>query len=136
MNKVFLMGNLGKDPELSHHNGAAKLSFTLATTDKWKDKATGEPRERTDWHNVVIWGIRAERLVTMIHKGDRVVVQGRIQTDQYEKDGQKKYYTSVKADDIHLAGGNHRRSEGSSFDFVPRDAQAGRKTLSSDQIPF
>jgi len=102
MNKVYLLGNLGADPELKHAtNGTAYLRFRLATTERWKDKQ-GELQERTDWHTVQLWGKRAEALANYLSKGSRVMVEGKVETNSYEKDGQPKYFTYVKARDIFL----------------------------------
>jgi single-strand DNA-binding protein len=112
MNKVFLLGNLGADPELKEFDGNAKLRFRLATSAKWRDKITGELKERTDWHTLTMWGKRAEALAGILTKGARVMVEGRLETRSYEADGVTRYVTEVKVDDLFLAGGVPRtRSE-------------------------
>lgn len=104
MNKVFLLGNLGDDPELRHFEGGTKLRFRLATSESWKDKKSGDIKERTDWHTVTMWGKRAEALAKILTKGSRVMIEGRLETRSYEADGEKKYITEVKADDLYFAG--------------------------------
>ncbi|HEU5072996.1 MAG TPA: single-stranded DNA-binding protein [Polyangiaceae bacterium] len=104
MNKVFLLGNLGADPELKEFDGNAKLRFRLATSATWRDKVSGELKERTDWHTLTMWGKRAEALAGILTKGSRVMVEGRLETRSYEADGNMKYVTEVKVDDLFLAG--------------------------------
>lgn len=104
MNKVFLLGNLGADPELKEFDGNAKLRFRLATSATWRDKASGELKEKTEWHTLTMWGKRAEALAGILTKGSRVMVEGRLETRSYEADGTTKYVTEVKVDDLFLAG--------------------------------
>ncbi len=97
VNKVILIGNLGRDPEVRHSQAGAKIvNFSLATSETWKDKATGERRERTEWHRVVIFN---EHLATIaenyLRKGSKVYLEGSLQTREYEKDGIKRYSTEV-----------------------------------------
>jgi single-strand DNA-binding protein len=110
VNKVILLGNLGRDAETRFTTGgAARTVFSVATSRRWKDQATGEWKEETDWHNVVLW--RQENLANYLTKGKQVYVEGRLQTRSYEdKDGKKVYATEVVADDVILLGG---RGEGS-----------------------
>ena len=94
-NEATLFGNVGKKPELRHmDNGNAVLSFSLATNETWISK-TGEKKERTDWHNIVVFGGGAEWLAEQIGKGDKIGVRGSIRTRSYEKDGQTKYITEI-----------------------------------------
>ena len=104
MNKVFLLGNLGADPELKEFDGGAKLRFRLATSATLRDKASGELKEKTEWHTLTMWGKRAEALAGILTKGSRVMVEGRLETRSYEADGVTKYVTEVKVDDLFLAG--------------------------------
>ena len=108
MNKVFLLGNLGADPELKEFDGTAKLRFRLATSASWRDKASGEIKEKTEWHMLTMWGKRAEALAGILTKGSRVMVEGRLETRSYEADGATKYVTEVKVDDLFLAGRSSR----------------------------
>jgi single-strand DNA-binding protein len=107
LNRVTLLGNLGADPELRFGQGpeTAVLRLRLATTDSYLDKRSNERKERTEWHNVVIFGKRAEALQKILVKGSRVLVEGRIQTTSYEKDGAKVWRTDVVSQNLILAGG-------------------------------
>lgn len=118
MNKVFLLGNLGADPELKDFDGNAKLRFRLATSATWRDKASGELKERTDWHTLTMWGKRAEALAGILTKGSRVMVEGRLETRSYEADGTTKYVTEVKVDDLFLAGRASKSRLESAYDTV------------------
>lgn len=106
MNKVILCGNLGQDPELKFtQGGEAVLKMRIATSERWTDKS-GEKKESTEWHTVVLWGKRAEALSKILAKGRTVVVEGKIQSRSWDdKDGQKRYATDIKANDIQLVGG-------------------------------
>jgi single-strand DNA-binding protein len=108
MNKVFLLGNLGADPELKLFEGSAKLRFRLATSATWRDKQTGEVKERTDWHTLTMWGKRAQALSNILTKGARVMVEGRLETRSYEADGITRYVTEIKVEDLYFAGGAQR----------------------------
>jgi single-strand DNA-binding protein len=105
VNKVILLGNLGRDAETKFTpGGAAVTRFSVATSRRWKDKDSGEWKEETDWSNVVLW--RSENLANYLTKGKQVYVEGRLQTRSYEdKDGKKVYATEVVADDVILLGG-------------------------------
>src|SRR2546425_11858889 len=105
VNKVILLGNLGKDAETKFTpNGVARSTFTIATSRRWKDQQSGEWKEETDWHNVVLW--RAENLANYLLKGNQMYVGGRLQTRNYEdKDGKKQYFSEGVADDVRLLGG-------------------------------
>ena len=99
INKVILVGNLGKDPETRFTPSGIKVTkFSIATTDKWKDKSTGEKRERTEWHRIEAWRRLAEICEDYLHKGSQVYVEGKLQTDTWEdKDGMKRYTTKIVA---------------------------------------
>lgn len=105
VNKVILLGHLGKDAETKFTpSGVARSTFTIATNRRWKDQQSGEWKEETDWHNVVMW--RSENLANYLLKGKQVYIEGRLQSRSYEdKEGQKKYVTEVVADDLILLGG-------------------------------
>jgi single-strand DNA-binding protein len=112
VNKVILVGNLGKDAETKFTpGGAARTTFSVATSRRWKDQQTGEWKEETDWHNVVLW--RQENVANYLTKGRQVYVEGRLQTRSYEdKDGKKLYFTEVIADDLILLGGRGESAPG------------------------
>jgi single-strand DNA-binding protein len=106
VNKVILVGNLGKDAELRYTpGGAAVATLNLATTEVWNDKQ-GQRQEKTEWHRIVLWGKQAESLQEYLVKGKQIYVEGRLQTRQWDdKDGNKRYTTEIKADRITLLGG-------------------------------
>ena len=105
LNKVQLIGNLGKDPELSYTpSGVAVAKFSIATGERWKDQE-GNMQERTDWHNIVVWGKQAESCGQYLAKGRQVYVEGSIRTRSYEKDGVKRYVTEIVAQRIQFLGG-------------------------------
>lgn len=106
MNKVILLGNIGMDGELKVLSGGqAVLNLRIATSETWKDKDSGEKKEATEWHTVELWGSRAEALAPHMTKGKKVLIEGSIHTRSYEKNGEKRYATSVKATNIEFAGG-------------------------------
>ena len=99
VNKVILIGNVGGDPETRYMpNGNAVTSITLATTDSWKDKQTGQLNEKTKWHRVVLFGKVAEIAGEYLRKGSQCYIEGRLQTREWEKDGVKRYTTEVVVD--------------------------------------
>jgi len=116
VNKVILVGNLGRDAELRYTpGGAAVATLNMATTEVWNDKQ-GQRQEKTEWHRVILWGKQAESLQEYLTKGKQIYVEGRLQTREWEKDGVKRYTTEVKADRITLlGGGGGARSGGGSF---------------------
>ena len=151
INKVILVGNLGKDPEVSYlPSGQSLTKFSLATSRSIKDKTTGEWKEETDWHNIVAWGKTGESVAQYLSKGRQVYVEGRIQNRTWEdKEGKKRYNTDIVAENIMLLGGRGEggqesasRSAGAS-----RPAPAGAKApeddfggaqpeITDDDIPF
>lgn len=127
LNRVMLMGNLGADPELRvTQAGLPVLTIRLATSESYADKDKIR-RERTDWHNVVVWGKRADALAKLLHKGSRIFVEGSIRTSSYDdRDGRKRYKTEIIASDILFAGERERTR----FD-EERPARA-----TADTLPF
>ncbi|PYR90017.1 MAG: single-stranded DNA-binding protein [Acidobacteria bacterium] len=106
VNKVILVGNLGRDAELRYTpGGAAVATLNMATTEVWNDKA-GQKQEKTEWHRVVLWGKSAEALSEYLTKGKQIYVEGRLQTRQWDdKDGNKRYTTEIRGDRIVLLSG-------------------------------
>lgn len=99
INKVILVGNVGGDPEVRYlPNGNAVANLTLATSDSWKDKATGQMQERTEWHRVSFFGKIAEIVGQYVKKGSKLYIEGRLQTREWEKDGVKRYTTEIVVD--------------------------------------
>jgi single-strand DNA-binding protein len=111
INKVILVGNLGADPETRYTpSGTAITEIRVATSESWKDKQTGEQQERTEWHRVTFFGKLAEIAAEYLKKGAQVYIEGKIKTEEYEKDGAKRYSTKIIADEMQMLGG---RQEGS-----------------------
>lgn len=99
INKVILIGNAGGDPETRYlPNGTAVTNLTLATSDTWKDKQTGQKQERTEWHRLAFFGRIAEIAGQYVRKGSKLYIEGRLQTREWEKDGIKRYTTEVVVD--------------------------------------
>ncbi len=107
VNKVILVGNLGRDAELRYTPGGAPVAtLNLATTEVWNDKTSGQKQEKTEWHRIVLWGKSAESLSEYLTKGKQIYVEGRLQTRKWQdKDGHDKYTTEVRGDRIVLLGG-------------------------------
>ena len=106
LNQVQLIGRLGQDPEVKYlPNGDAVCNLSLATSEKWKDKQTGEPKEKTEWHRVVMFGKLAEIAGEYLKKGTLVFIQGKLETRQWEKDGEKRYTTEIRANQMTMLGG-------------------------------
>jgi len=96
MNKVILQGHLGKDPEVKQVNGTDVAQFSIATTESWKDKDSGEKIEKTDWHNIVVWGASATFIGNYGRKGSNVLIEGKLGNRSYEaQDGGTRYITEV-----------------------------------------
>ena len=139
LNRVMLIGNLGKDPELRYTtSGVAVASFSLATNESWKDQ-DGNLQERTEWHNIVAWKKLAEICGEWLKKGKKIYVEGRIQTRSYDdkNTGAKKYMTEIVADNIIMldskgAGEGSSASTGVVSEAAPTPA-AGRI---NDDLPF
>src|SRR5688572_17413108 len=117
LNRVLLLGNLGADPELRFtQGGQAVLNMRLATTETYLNKDK-ERVERTDWHNVVVWGARAEALAKLLAKGSSIFVEGSLRASSYDdRDGNKRYKTEVNASNVLLTGGGRGRGEGAPED--------------------
>jgi single-strand DNA-binding protein len=107
VNKVILVGNLGRDAELRYTPGGAPVAtLNLATTEVWNDKSSGQKQEKTEWHRIVLWGKSAESLSEYLTKGKQIYVEGRLQTRKWQdKDGHDKYTTEIRGDRIVLLGG-------------------------------
>jgi single-strand DNA-binding protein len=105
VNKVIVLGNLGRDPELRYTAGGQPVaSFTVATNERWNDRE-GKPQERTEWHRIVVWGKQAENCANYLQKGRSVYVEGRLQTREWEdKEGQKRQTTEIVAQTVQFLG--------------------------------
>ena len=142
VNKVILIGNLGKDAELRYTPGGAAVStFSLATTEVWNDK-NQQRQEKTEWHRVVLWGKTAESLQEYLTKGKQIYVEGRLQTRSWDdKDGNKRYTTEIRGDRVVLLGGGGggggqrgARAAGGAHMEDPMGEPVSE--LSDDDIPF
>jgi single-strand DNA-binding protein len=114
VNKVIVLGNLGRDPEVKFTpSGQAVCNFSVATTDKWDDKS-GQKQERTEWHRIVVWGKLAELCGQYLKKGRQAYVEGRLQTREWQdKEGQKRTTTEIVAQAVQFLGGKGERTEAS-----------------------
>ena len=141
VNKVILVGNLGRDAELRYTPGGAAVSkFSLATTEVWTDKS-GQRQERTEWHNIDLWGKQAESLNEYLRKGKQVYIEGRLQTDEYtDKEGAKRKSTKVRCDRVVLLGGGGGGRGGQMDRGEPAGGTAPHaepsEPLTDDDIPF
>lgn len=139
VNKVILIGNLGGDPEVRYMpSGGAVTNITLATTDSWKDKGTGDRQERTEWHRVVFFNRLAEIAGEYLRKGSQVYVEGSLRTRKWQgQDGQDRYTTEIVASEMQMIGG---RGGSAGFDAPPAQerqpqAQAPSRAPASQQPP-
>ncbi|HEY9167479.1 MAG TPA: single-stranded DNA-binding protein [Candidatus Kryptonia bacterium] len=132
VNKVILIGNLGKDPELRYApSGSAVATFSVATNEQWKDQQ-GNPQERTTWHNIVVWGKLAEIAAEYLKKGRKVYLEGRIQYRDYEdKSGNKRYVTEIVVNDLVMLGS---RPEGEKEETIQNEQPSAAET--KDDLPF
>lgn len=106
LNKVMLIGNLGRDPEIRYsQQGLAVVNFSIATSEQWTDKNTGNRQEKTEWHRIVVFGKQAEICEKYLSKGSSIYIEGRLQTRNYEKDGQTHYITEIVASNFQFLGG-------------------------------
>jgi single-strand DNA-binding protein len=142
LNKAMLLGYVGKDPELRYtSSGTAVASFSLATNESWKDKE-GERQERTEWHNCTAWGKLAEIVGEYVKKGSKLYVEGKIQTESYEKDGVKKYTTKIVVAQLLMLDSKESGSDESTSDPEPEPkasakGKTGKKsTPKDDDLPF
>ena len=142
INKVILVGNLGKDPEVRYSpSGSAMANVTIATTDSWKDKQTGEKQERTEWHRVVFFNRLAEIVGEYLKKGSQVYVEGRLQTRKWQgQDGQDRYTTEIVANEMQMLGGRAGGGGGAEWSSSkPQDSSpAGAPPADDfdDDVPF
>src|SRR5512134_2095427 len=145
VNKVILVFNLGKDPETRYMpNGKAVTNFSIATSESWKDKQTGEQREQTEWHNIVMYDRLAEIAAEYLRKGSQVYVEGRIRTRKWQdKEGRDRYTTEIIANEMQMLGGRatgggaETRSEPRAAASMDRASAAPTKDEGfDDDIPF
>lgn len=127
VNKVIVMGNLGSDPEVRFtQGGQCVATLSIATNERWKNKQTGEPEERTEWHRVVLWGKIAELARDYLAKGRTVYIEGRLQTRKWEDNqGQTKYTTEIVAQTMQFVGGRGDAPQGGGGSYGSSPSQGG-----------
>jgi single-strand DNA-binding protein len=135
INKVIIVGNLGQDPEARYMpNGDAVTNLSVATSESWKDKQTGDQKQRTEWHKIAMFKRLAEIAAEYLRKGSQVYIEGKLRTRKWQdKDGNDRYTTEIIADEMRLLGGR-KRSE-STDGMPPRGSEAPKEDF-FDDIPF
>lgn len=124
LNRVHLIGRLGKDPEVRHlENGTKVANFSVATSETYKDKNTGEKKETTEWHSVVLWRGLADIAEKYLNKGDMVYIEGKLRTRSWEKDGVTRYTTEIVGDNMKMLSSKSNETQASS-------------NQESDDLPF
>lgn len=131
VNKVIIVGRIGKDPEVRHlQNGTTVANFSVATSETYKDKNTGDKVEQTEWHNIVLWRGLADIAEKYLNKGDMVYIEGKLRTRSWEKDGVTRYTTEIVGDNMKMLSSKSNETQASSnqgqFE-VPEE---------SDDLPF
>lgn len=136
---TILIGNVGADPEIRNMpNGGSVANFNLATTEKWKN-AQGEKQEKTSWHRLTVFGKLADVVSQYVHKGDRLYIEGRLDYQEYEKDGVKKYSTQIIVNQLQMLGSPGGNSNQGQSQPAPQKSQQGAPPASADfddDIPF
>ena len=143
VNKVILVGNLGKDPEVRHlESGVMVANFPLATTESYRDRNTGERRQVTEWHNIVLWRGLAEISENFLKKGNQIYVEGKLRTRSWQdQEGNTRYTTEVVADNMTMLGGRPAESTSAPAATVAQDAAPASSNITavsddSDDLPF
>ena len=144
VNKVILVGNLGKDPEVRYlEGGTAVANFTLATSETYKDRNSGERKTQTEWHNIVLWRGLAEVAEKYLKKGSQVYVDGKLRTRSWDdKDGNTRYTTEIVGDNMTMLGGrpsDRNESQPGERNTAPKQEQAAassNKEEEEDDLPF
>ena len=143
INKAILIGNLGSDPEVrTTTSGKQVASFSLATSERYKDRTTGEAKSITEWHNIVLWRGLAEISQKYLHKGDLVYIEGKLRTRSWEKEGVTRYTTEVVADNMTMLGSRGSGGSGNNSDYGSRPTERtttetyGGAGDSTDDLPF
>jgi single-strand DNA-binding protein len=134
VNKVIIVGRLGQDPEIRYMaDGTAVTNFSLATSETWKDKQTGEKKERTEWHRIVAWRQLGELCGKYLSKGSQCYIEGRLQTRSWEKDGVTRYTTEIVANDVQFLGSRDDSSARTRDDAPGRGRPAGGGNQMTDR---
>lgn len=142
VNKVMIIGRLGKDPEVRHlESGKVVSNFSLATSEKYTNKSTGEITENTEWHNVSLWGAIAEVAEKYLKKGDLVYIEGKLKTKSWEKDGVTRYMTEVLGNQLQMLspkGSNNGAQQQATSQPIVASTRSGDIALEdqSDDLPW
>ncbi len=141
VNKVILVGRLGKDPEVrTLENGATVANFSLATTEVYRDRTSGERKETTEWHNIVLWRALADIAAKYLHKGDQCYIEGKLRTRSWEKEGVTRYTTEIVGETLTLLG--TRKDGGGQNESQSQPSRSGGDSYKpntdsgSDDLPF
>lgn len=137
MNLAVILGRLGQDPELKQIGSTQKVSLSVATGTKWKDKQTGEQKEKTDWHNVEAWGAQAEVINKYFKKGDQIAIQGEINYQSWDKeDGTKGYRTVIKMNSFNFVGNSQKVQVSDQQEFNEPKFDPPPALDTNDEVPF
>lgn len=142
VNKVILVGRLGKEPEIRNlESGVPVANFTMATSETYKDRTTGERKEVTEWHNIVLWRGLAEVASKYLHKGDMVYIEGKLRTRSWEKEGVTRYTTEIVADNMTMlstkpGGGSAPDRGNQSYASAPQTQNTPPIPEGTDDLPF
>lgn len=144
VNKVMLVGNCGKDPETRYMpSGGAVTNISIATSESWKDKQSGEQKEKTEWHNLVFFGKLAEIVAEYVKKGSQIYVEGSLQTRKWQdKDGNDRYTTDIKCHEMQMLGGRGDSNQSKPAPQQSQNANQASQNMQapddgfSDEIPF
>jgi single-strand DNA-binding protein len=138
VNKVILVGNLGRDPEVRYtSSGTPVANFTMATTERWNDPASGERKEKTEWHRIVVWGKQAEIAGEYLRKGRQVYVEGSLQTREWtDREGNKRQTTEVRAQRFQMLGRPAEAESSTAAPETPTAVAEGGSGFAEDDIPF
>jgi single-strand DNA-binding protein len=139
VNKVILLGNLGRDPEIRHlEGGVTRASFSMATSEWHRDKTTGERKEQTEWHNVVLWRALAESAEKVLKKGTQIYLEGKLRTRKYEKDGHEKYITEVVGETFTVLRNKkvEESADTTNYNTGVESTPAVENASGSDDLPF
>jgi len=137
LNKVILIGNLGQDPEVRYSTqGAAIANVSIATSEKWKDKQTGQMQEKTEWHRISFFGKLAEIVQQYVKKGSKIYVEGRLQTRKWQDStGQDRYTTEIVANEMKMLD-SHQGSPQQQAPQAPQAANPPAPAPNDDNVPF
>lgn len=138
VNKAIIIGNLGKDPEVKHlDNGAVVCNFSIATSETYKDKNTGEKKTTTEWHNIVLWRGLAEVAEKYLKKGAKVYIEGKLKTRKWQdKDGNDRYSTEILGDQMTMLGNKGDNQQSNATPNTPADIPSSEGADANDDLPF